>query len=120
MIPGFFAMSHAACSTGDPAASVTPVSSGNCDSAINTAAALIKPINTGCDRKFSSTPRRIQPSASWMTPESSASNTTQARNFSLPGTAIGVTLAAVSNELIATVPVDNCGEEPNKAPMTVG
>ena len=37
-----------------------------------------------------------------------------------PGMANGVTAAAVMRETMATGPVDNCREEPHKAPMMAG
>ena len=84
------------------------------------AAALMKPISTGCDSRLIAMPMRSRPKPSWNRPDSSASSTAWAMNASLPRGASGAMLAAVSSEVIATGPVDNCADEPNRIPTIEG
>ena len=65
-------------------------------------------------------PMRSKPNATWNRPDSSARSTAWAMNASLPRGASGAMLAAVNSEVMATGPVDNCAEEPNKAPTMEG
>ena len=97
-----------------------PTSGGNCDRAMMIAAALMKPISTGCDSRLIAMPMRSRPKLSWNRPDRRARRTAWAMNASLPGDASGAMLAAVSSEVSATGPVDNCADEPNSAPTIEG
>ncbi len=55
--------------------STTPNSLASCDVAMMMAAAFVKPLTTGCERKFTTMPSRRSPSASCTTPTSSARST---------------------------------------------
>jgi hypothetical protein len=50
-----------------------PSSLLTCDSPMMMAAAEVKPTMTGCDRKFTTLPSRLRPSASWIAPTRKAS-----------------------------------------------
>jgi len=97
-----------------------PSSIGSCDMPMIRAAALMKPISTGCDRKLSSTPSRTTPKMIWNMPAISASSTTSAMKDALPCAASGAMLAAVSSAVSAAGPVDSCGSEPIIAAAMVG
>jgi hypothetical protein len=98
----------------------TPISLFTWDRAMMMAAALVKPTITGCERKFTTTPSLNTPSASWMTPTSSASRIASAMKASEPGAASGVSAEAVSSEATATGPVPSWFDEPHIAATMTG
>ncbi len=83
------------------------------------AAALVKPLTTGCERKFTIRPRRSTPSASWKMPTISASRTAYAMYCGPPEVASGSSAAAVISDTTATGPVANCRLEPKRL-ATIG
>jgi len=92
----------------------------SCDSPMISAAALVKPTMTGCERKFTTTPSLKTPSDSCTRPTSSASMTASAMNCSDPGAAKTERDDAVSRETTATGPVPSWLEEPHRAATITG
>ena len=98
----------------------TPSSLLNCDIAMISAAALVKPTMTGCDRKLTITPSLSRPSVSCTRPTVSASRMASPIKFSDPGCASVESDEAVSSDTTATGPVPSCLELPHKAAMATG
>jgi len=55
--------------------------------AMSSAAPAVKPITTVCEMKFTSTPMRARPRASWNTPVRKVMVSTRAMNSGVPGEA---------------------------------
>src|SRR5699024_2489643 len=72
--------------------------------AINTAAPAVKPTITVCDIKLTSAPKRINPSASWMTPAMKVNVSTSATYSGLPGAASPLITLNTTTDTAATGP----------------
>ena len=81
-----------------------PSSAGNCDARISSAAACVKPPNTGDVTRFSSQPKRTTPSVSCSSPDSKAIHAASATQWALPGSAIPVRDAPISRLVSAVGP----------------
>ncbi len=79
------------------------------------AAAFVKPLTTGCDRKLTTRPRRSTPSPSCTTPTIKASAMAYPMYRSLPTVASGASEAKVISDTTATGPVASWRLEPKRA-----
>lgn len=82
------------------------------------AAALVKPITTGSDKKSTKTPKRNKPSSNCKTPTISAKIAAYAK-YSPVVKPMGTSAAAVMSEITANGPFCSCRDEP-KIAATIG
>lgn len=87
---------------------------------VKIAAALVKPIITGCERKSTMTHILRHPIRIYINQINSAKREAYAIYHSVPLTAIGASAVAVMSEMMVMGHVDICGDDPKRAAMITG